>query len=323
MLLDVKNLKISFHTDKGVFNAVNGISFNIFAGKTLCLVGESGCGKSVTALSLLRLIDKPGKITDGTILLENKDLVLLSEKEMRNVRGKNISMIFQEPMTSLNPSYTIGSQIKEVLRLHKNLKGKDLKDTAINALALVAIPSPKEMMREYPFKLSGGMRQRVMIAIAMACSPKLLIADEPTTALDVTIQAQVLTLIKKLQSRENTAVLFITHDLGVVSEVADDVAVMYMGEIVENGDIQSIFSNPKHPYTQGLFYSLPPKGITKDKSKLFSISGNVPSIFDLPKGCAFWPRCQYAKSVCKENSPLLKDMGDGHYVSCFKAQGDF
>jgi len=323
MLLDVKNLKISFHTDKGVFNAVNGISFNIFAGKTLCLVGESGCGKSVTALSLLRLIDKPGKITDGTILLENKDLVLLSEREMRNVRGKNISMIFQEPMTSLNPSYTIGSQIKEVLRLHKNLKGKDLKDTAINALALVAIPSPKEIMGEYPFKLSGGMRQRVMIAMAMACSPKLLIADEPTTALDVTIQAQVLTLIKKLQSRENTAVLFITHDLGVVSEVADDVAVMYMGEIVENGDIQSIFSNPKHPYTQGLFYSLPSKGITKDKSKLFSISGNVPSIFDLPKGCAFWPRCQYAKSVCKENSPLLKDMGDGHYVSCFKAQGDF
>ena len=323
MLLDVKNLKISFYTDRGVFNAVNGISFNIFAGKTLCLVGESGCGKSVTALSLLRLIDKPGKITGGTILLENKDLVLLPEKEMRNVRGKNISMIFQEPMTSLNPSYTIGSQIKEVLRLHKNLKGKDLKDTAINTLALVAIPSPKEMMREYPFKLSGGMRQRVMIAMAMACSPKLLIADEPTTALDVTIQAQVLTLIKKLQSRENTAVLFITHDLGVVSEVADDVAVMYIGEIVENGDIQSIFSNPKHPYTQGLFYSLPSKGITKDKSKLFSISGNVPSIFDLPKGCAFWPRCQYAKSVCKENSPLLKDMGDGHYVSCFKAQGDF
>ncbi|WP_278252102.1 ABC transporter ATP-binding protein [Deferrivibrio essentukiensis] len=323
MLLSVKNLKTHFFSDNGVAKAVDGISFDIPKGKTLCLVGESGSGKSITSLSIMRLIDSPGKIVDGNIFLENIDLLNLSEKEMKNIRGSKISMIFQEPMTSLNPSYTVGFQIMETLKLHNKLSKKELREKAIEALNLVAIPSPEERLKEYPFKLSGGMRQRVMIAMAMACNPNLLIADEPTTALDVTIQAQVLALMNDLKEKKNTSILFITHDLGVVAEMADYVAVMYTGKIVEKSTVENIINSPKHPYTEGLLMSLPQKGKTERKSKLYSIEGNVPSLFNLPEGCTFWPRCPFAKDICKKEKPVLEKITDNHEVACFKVQGKF
>ncbi|UOD35242.1 ABC transporter ATP-binding protein [Deferribacteraceae bacterium V6Fe1] len=323
MLLSVKNLKTHFFSDNGVAKAVDGISFDIPKGKTLCLVGESGSGKSITSLSIMRLIDSPGKIVDGNIFLENIDLLNLSEKEMKNIRGSKISMIFQEPMTSLNPSYTVGFQIMETLKLHNKLSKKELREKAIEALNLVAIPSPEERLKEYPFKLSGGMRQRVMIAMAMACNPNLLIADEPTTALDVTIQAQVLALMSDLKEKKNTSILFITHDLGVVAEMADYVAVMYTGKIVEKSTVENIINSPKHPYTEGLLMSLPQKGKTERKSKLYSIEGNVPSLFNLPEGCTFWPRCPFAKDICKKEKPVLEKITDNHEVACFKVQGKF
>jgi oligopeptide/dipeptide ABC transporter ATP-binding protein len=321
--LSVKNLKTHFFSDNGVAKAVDGISFDIPKGKTLCLVGESGSGKSITSLSIMRLIDSPGKIVDGNIFLENIDLLNLSEKEMKNIRGSKISMIFQEPMTSLNPSYTVGFQIMETLKLHNKLSKKELREKAIEALNLVAIPSPEERLKEYPFKLSGGMRQRVMIAMAMACNPNLLIADEPTTALDVTIQAQVLALMNDLKEKKNTSILFITHDLGVVAEMADYVAVMYTGKIVEKSTVENIINSPKHPYTEGLLMSLPQKGKTERKSKLYSIEGNVPSLFNLPEGCTFWPRCPFAKDICKKEKPVLEKITDNHEVACFKVQGKF
>ncbi|WP_188020348.1 ABC transporter ATP-binding protein [Deferribacter autotrophicus] len=324
MLLSVKELTTVFDTDKGRVVAVNGVSFDIEKGKTLCLVGESGSGKSITSLSIMRLIEKPGKIIKGEILLNGQNLMNLTEKEMRKVRGKKISMIFQEPMTSLNPSYTIGFQIKEVLKLHQpELSKKEIHDKAVESLKLVGIPSAEERLKDYPFKLSGGLRQRVMIAMAMACEPELLIADEPTTALDVTIQAQVLALMKELQEKKGTSILFITHDLGVVYEMAHDVAVMYTGNIVEKGSKKTIFDEPKHPYTQGLIASIPSSHRGGRKSRLYSIEGNVPSLYNLPKGCTFWPRCPFAKEICKTEKPKLKEITDGHFVACFKAEGVF
>lgn len=275
-LLEVKNLKTYFHSDAGVNKAVDDISFTIPKGKTVCIVGESGSGKSITSLSIMGLIDAPGKIEGGEIIFDGVDFLKLSQKQMRSVRGRDVSMIFQEPMSSLNPSYTVGYQIDEALRLHqKHLSKSERFDKVVESLELVGIPYPKEKYREYPFKLSGGQRQRVMIAIAMACEPKLLIADEPTTALDVTIQAQVLELMNKLQKEKGTSILFITHDLGVVSKVADEVIVMYKGHIVEKASAKELFTDPRHPYTQALLHSIPTPGVTKRKSKLATVDDSV------------------------------------------------
>jgi ABC-type dipeptide/oligopeptide/nickel transport system ATPase component len=275
-LLEVKNLKTYFYSDAGVNKAVDDVSFEIPKGKTVCIVGESGSGKSITSLSTMGLIDAPGKIVGGEIIFEGTDLLKLSEKEMRSVRGRDISMIFQEPMTSLNPSYTVGYQIDEVLKLHqKNLDKKQRFEKAVDMLELVGMPDPREKYREYPFKLSGGQRQRIMIAMAMACEPKLLIADEPTTALDVTIQAQVLELMNKLQEKKGTSILFITHDLGVVSKVADEIIVMYKGHIVEKATAKELFTDPRHPYTRALLHSIPTPGVTKRKAKLATVDDSV------------------------------------------------
>ncbi len=275
-LLEVKNLKTFFHSEAGVNKAVNDVSFEIPKGKTVCIVGESGSGKSITSLSILRLIDHPGEIEGGEVILDGTDLLKLSDAQMRKVRGREISMIFQEPMTSLNPSYTVGYQIDEALRLHqKHLNKKQRFEKVVDSLDLVGIPDPREKYREYPFKLSGGQRQRVMIAIAMACEPKLLIADEPTTALDVTIQAQVLDLMKELQDKKGTSILFITHDLGVVYQIADEVVVMYKGHIVEKASAKELFHSPKHPYTKALLHSIPVPGVTPRKSKLDTVDEDV------------------------------------------------
>ncbi len=275
-LLEVKNLKTFFYSDAGVNKAVNDVSFEIPKGKTVCIVGESGSGKSITSLSILRLIDHPGVIEGGEVILDGKDLLKLSDAQMRKIRGREISMIFQEPMTSLNPSYTVGYQIDEALRLHqKHLNKKQRFEKVVESLDLVGIPDPREKYREYPFKLSGGQRQRVMIAIAMACEPKLLIADEPTTALDVTIQAQVLDLMKELQDKKGTSILFITHDLGVVYQIADEVVVMYKGHIVEKASAQELFKDPRHPYTKALLHSIPIPGVTPRKSKLDTVDDDV------------------------------------------------
>lgn len=275
-IIEVKNLKTYFYSDAGVNKAVDDVSFSIPEGKTVCIVGESGSGKSISAMSIMGLIDKPGIIEGGEILLEGKDLLKLSDSQMRSVRGRDVSMIFQEPMTSLNPSYTVGYQIDEALKLHqKHLDKKQRFEKVVEALDLVGIPDPKEKYREYPFKLSGGQRQRVMIAVAMACEPKLLIADEPTTALDVTIQAQVLNLMKKLQRDKGTSMLFITHDLAVVYQIADEVVVMYRGHIVEKASVKELFSNPRHPYTKALLNSIPTPGKTPRKSKLDTVDDSV------------------------------------------------
>ncbi len=275
-LVEIKNLKTYFYSDEGVSKAVDGISFKIPKGKTVCIVGESGSGKSITSLSIMRLIDYPGEIVEGMILFEGKDLLKLNDKEMRKIRGRDISMIFQEPMTSLNPSYTIGYQIDEALRLHqKHLNKKQRYEKVIESLELVGIHNPREKYREYPFKLSGGQRQRVMIAIAMACEPKMLIADEPTTALDVTIQAQVIDLMKDLQKKKGTSLLFITHDLGVVFQIADEVVVMYKGHIVEKASAKDLFKDPRHPYTKALLHSIPIPGVTPRKSKLDTVDESI------------------------------------------------
>ncbi len=275
-LLEVKNLKTFFYSDAGVNKAVNDVSFEIPKGKTVCIVGESGSGKSITSLSILRLIDHPGIIEEGKIILNGTDLLKLSDAQMRKIRGRKIAMIFQEPMTSLNPSYTVGYQIDEALRLHqKQLNKKQRFEKVVESLELVGIHNPREKYREYPFKLSGGQRQRVMIAIAMACEPELLIADEPTTALDVTIQAQVLDLMKDLQNKKGTSILFITHDLGVVYQIADEVVVMYKGHIVEKASAQELFKDPRHPYTKALLHSIPIPGVTPRKSRLDTVDENV------------------------------------------------
>lgn len=276
MMLEVHNLKTYFHSEKGVNKAVNDVSFSVPKGKTLCIVGESGSGKSITSLSIMGLVEKPGKVEGGRILLEGKDLLALDEKGLRGIRGSQIAMIFQEPMTSLNPTYTVGFQIDEVLKLHQPaLNKKERYAKVIDALKLVGMPNPEEKYNEYPFKLSGGQRQRVMIAMAMACEPKLLIADEPTTALDVTIQAQVLELMRKLQAEKGTSILFITHDLGVVAQMADFVVVMYKGEVVESASAKELFSDPRHPYTKALLGSIPMSGKTERKSRLDTVDERV------------------------------------------------
>jgi len=313
-LLEVRNLKTYFYTKSGVAPAINDISFSIDKGKTLGVVGESGCGKSMTALSIMKLIpDPPGKIVGGEIQFEGRDLLKLDEKAMREIRGKDISMIFQEPMTSLNPVFTVGDQIMEALLMHGKIKKKEAREIAIEMLSTVKIPDPQKRINEYPHQLSGGMRQRVMIAMALCCKPKLLIADEATTALDVTIQAQILHLINDLRSRLDTSVLFITHDLGVISQIADEVIVMYAGNIVESASIREIFKNPLHPYTKGLLECVPDVG--RRNKTLHVIKGMVPSLYKLPKGCPFCPRCDAALPRCQDEKPefVLKD---GHSVRC-------
>lgn len=321
-VIEVKNLVTSFKTSEGLFNAVDNISFKVEAGKTLGIVGESGCGKSVTSLSIMRLIPTPpGKIESGQVLFQGKDLLKLSTEEMRQIRGNKIGMIFQEPMTSLNPVFTIGNQIEEAIRLHKkDFTKKQVRDRAIEMLQLVGIPSAEKRIEDYPHQLSGGMRQRVMIAIALSCSPDLLIADEPTTALDVTIQAQILDLIKKLQKEFNTAMILITHDLGVVAETCNDVAVMYAGKIIEYGTAEQIFNNPKHPYTKGLLNSVPHFESGQRRKRLETIPGIVPNLSQLPEGCRFRDRCTQAISICSTVHPQL-EMISGRLAACYNPVG--
>jgi peptide/nickel transport system ATP-binding protein len=312
-ILRVRDLVTSFRTDQGVLRAVDGVSFDVPAKATIGLVGESGCGKSVTSLSILRLIAPPGRIESGKILFDGKNLLELPEKEMRSLRGNQISMIFQEPMTSLNPVYTVGDQIVEAVRLHQKRSRSEARDRAIEMLQLVGIPSPERRVDSYPHELSGGMRQRVMIAMALACQPRLLIADEPTTALDVTIQAQVLDLLRKLQALLGMSVVLITHDLGVVAGHVDRLAVMYAGRIVEEGPVRQIFAEPAHPYTKGLIQSLPPFGTSRDATtrprRLPTIEGVVPDLRSLPKGCRFQDRCAYVVDRCYSEEPELLPVG--------------
>ncbi|MBC7385983.1 MAG: ABC transporter ATP-binding protein [Cryobacterium sp.] len=326
-ILEVKNLETSFRLEEGVVVAVAGVSFDVYKGKTLGIVGESGCGKSVTSLSIMRLIpNPPGKITGGEILYKGKNLLDFDAAAMRKVRGNEISMIFQEPMTSLNPVFTIGNQIIEAIALHQNLSKKECRNKAIEMLKLVGIPSPETRIDDYPHQLSGGMRQRVMIAMALSCNPQVLIADEPTTALDVTIQAQILELLRELQNRVGMAMILITHDLGVVAEVCDEVVVMYAGKVVEQGSVEEIFKNPKHPYTRGLLNSIPtmkkdPTGKVK-KTRLETIPGIVPNMLHLPKGCRFQDRCTFVLDACRQAEPELRVIkGDDrlpHAIRCIR-----
>jgi oligopeptide/dipeptide ABC transporter ATP-binding protein len=319
-LLEVKDLKTYFDTDEGVVKAVDGVSFHIDRGETLGVVGESGSGKSVTSLSVMRLIPTPpGRIASGQMLFEGQDLVTKSEREMRRIRGNEISMIFQEPMTSLNPVYTVGDQIAEAIVLHQGKSNREAMRLAVEMLDLVGIPEPAKRVRNYPHQMSGGMRQRVMIAMALSCGPKLLIADEPTTALDVTIQAQILDLMRKLQSEIGMSILFITHDLGVISEMADRVVVMYAGRAVEEAHVNDIFARPQMPYTLGLMNSIPRVDrAAEHQERLEAIPGNVPNPLYLPEGCAFHPRCRFAIDACKEAVPSLEDTGGGHMVRCIR-----
>ncbi|TMJ26540.1 MAG: ABC transporter ATP-binding protein [Alphaproteobacteria bacterium] len=322
-LLEVENLGTWFYTRQGIVKAVDGVDFGVASGETLAIVGESGCGKSMTALSLMRLIpDPPGRIVSGQIKLGGKDLLKLSEEEMRRVRGNDISMIFQEPMTSLNPVMTIGKQISEALILHRDLDKKAAYKRAIEMLDLVKIPEPQQRAREYPHQLSGGMRQRAMIAMALACNPKVLIADEPTTALDVTIQAQILELIVELQREFGAAVILITHDLGVVAETARRVIVMYAGRKVEEASVGELFAHPLHPYTRGLLNSIPRLDLLRgeaqaDNGRLQEIPGIVPPLFALPEGCAFAPRCPRADDKCRVDRPPYEQKMSAHWAACW------
>jgi peptide/nickel transport system ATP-binding protein len=317
-LLEVRDLKTDFYTDDGVFRAVDGVSFSIFKGRSLGIVGESGCGKSVTALSIMRLIPQPpGKIAGGEILFEGTDLLKLSDAAMRDLRGNEMAMIFQEPMTSLNPAFTIGDQIVEGLLRHKPLERKAAREQAIDMLRRVRIPSPESRYHDYPHHLSGGMRQRAMIAMALVCDPRLLIADEPTTALDVTIQAQILDLMRTLREETGTAIVLITHDLGVVAEFADDVVVMYAGRIVEQASVEALFADPQHPYTIGLLGSIPRLDLVQER--LATIDGQVPMRLANIVGCAFAPRCPFADARCREAAPPLTDIGNGHLAACWNA----
>ena len=322
-LIEVRGLKTYFYTEDGVVRAVDGVDFTIEPKKTLGVVGESGCGKSVTALSILRLIQTPpGKIEAGEILYHQNgnviDLTKLNPEghEMRSIRGNEIAMIFQEPMTSLNPVYTIGNQIMEAITLHQRLGKKEARNKAIEMLHAAGLPSPEQHINEYPHQLSGGMRQRAMIAMALSCNPSLLIADEPTTALDVTIQAQVLNLMNNLRTEFKAAILFITHDLGVIAAMADDVVVMYLGKIVEGSAVRNIFHHPRHPYTQGLMNSIPSLSTT-EKERLVPIKGIVPDPYEASKGCGFEPRCPRAMEICKTQIPPLKEVAPGHLTACW------
>jgi oligopeptide/dipeptide ABC transporter ATP-binding protein len=317
-ILQVEDLRVYFNLKDGVVNALDGVSYQLNRGQTLGLVGESGCGKSVSALSILQLLERPpAEIHSGKVLFEGKNLLALTEEEMRSVRGRCISMIFQEPMTSLNPVLSIGFQIAEVLTLHEDVTNKGAIERAVNLLRLVGISSPENRVREYPHRLSGGMRQRVMIAMALACNPKVLIADEPTTALDVTIQAQILDLIMSLQREFGTTVLLITHDFGVIAETANRVAVMYAGKIVEEADVITIFEDSLHPYTKGLLRSVPRIEKTGQRSRLEEIPGVVPDLSRLPKGCKFFERCPVSKKTCRLEEPELRPVRDGHLVRCW------
>ncbi len=319
-LLDVKNLKTYFFTDEGVVRAVDGVDLYINQGETLGVVGESGCGKSVTALSIMRLIPQPpGKIVEGQILYNGLDLVTIPANKLRKIRGKEISMVFQEPMTSLNPVFTCGEQIAEALRLHEGLGRRDAMDKTVEMLKLVHIPNAERRVKEYPHQLSGGMRQRVMIAMALSCSPNLLIADEPTTALDVTIQAQILELLNELKSKLKMAVMLITHDMGVIAETAQRVVVMYAAKVAEEAPVGDLFKEPLHPYTQGLLRSIPRIDLAATEHlRLETIPGTVPTLRgDIAPGCRFAPRCPFVKSVCTEQDPVLKEVKPGHKVSCW------
>ncbi|WP_264737529.1 ABC transporter ATP-binding protein [Cytobacillus firmus] len=318
-LLEVKDLKTHFFTEDGVIPSVNGVSFTVKKGETIGIVGESGCGKSVTSLSILQLVSKPGRIVGGQILLNGTDLTKNSNKQMRKIRGNKISMIFQEPLTSLNPVFTIGSQISESIRLHQKIDRRKAKELAIDMLSKVGISNGDNLYNSFPHQLSGGMRQRVMIAMALSCRPQLLIADEPTTALDVTIQAQILKLMKKLREEYNTSIIMITHDLGVVAEMADRVIVMYAGQIVEQNNVFELFNNPKHPYTQGLLNSTPK--IHQLKDQLESIEGNVPTPSNLPKGCKFHPRCPFSMEKCSQQEPPLLQVNSESSVRCWIHEG--
>jgi len=319
-LLEVEDLVTSFYTRDGVVRAVSGITFHVDRGEVLGLVGESGCGKSVTSLSIMRLVAKPGRIERGTIRFHGQDLLKLSGEEMRKVRGERIAMIFQQPTSSLNPVWMAGRQIAEVLEIHRGMKRKAALGRSLELLRMVGIPDPERRLKAYPHELSGGMAQRIMIAMALACEPELLIADEPTTALDVTIQAQILDLIRHLREETGTAILLITHDLGVVAEMCDRVAVMYAGEIVEQTDVHTLFARPSHPYTRGLIGSIPVPGIIRDSLEV--IPGNVPNLIDLPPACRFAPRCvtREAEAVagCTEVRPELRPLAGGHDVRCFR-----
>lgn len=316
-ILEVNHLKTYFHTDAGLSKAVNDVSFFVEKGKTLGIVGESGCGKSITSLSIMGLVETPpGEIAGGEIIFEGEDLLKKNEKEMSKIRGKKIAMIFQEPMTSLNPVFTIGQQLVETLMLHEEMTKKQAKERAIEMLKMVKIPLAEKRFNEYPHQLSGGMRQRVMIAMALCCNPDLLICDEPTTALDVTIQAQILDLINELKEKTGTSVMMITHDLGVIAEIADDVMVMYAGKIVERATCDQIFEKPMHPYTYGLMQCIP-KLDDDDTKRLSVIEGMVPSFDDMPKGCAFCPRCKEAREICRQKMPELAE-AEGRMVRCFK-----
>ena len=321
-LLSVENLQTHFGTPDGVVRAVEGLSFTVNAGETVAIVGESGCGKSVTSMSILRLIPTPPGKMAGKIMFEGRNLLDLTEQDMQGIRGKDISMIFQEPMTSLNPVLTIGRQIGESLRLHEGLSAKEAEARAVDILTLVGIPAPARRVREYPHQLSGGMRQRVMIAIALACNPKLLIADEPTTALDVTIQAQILDLMRDLKTRLGSAIVLITHDLGVVAEMAQRVVVMYAGRKVEEGSVEAIFGNPLHPYTRGLLGAVPKLGASLEaegRSKLTEIPGQVPSLRRRIEGCAFAGRCVMATESCRSIAPAVEEKRPGHFAACHYA----
>ena len=318
-LLEVDNLHTVFNTDDGEVQAVNGVSFEVREGETLGVVGESGCGKSVTAFSIMRLIPiPPGKILNGAIRLRGENLLELGPEEMRKLRGNEISMIFQEPMTALNPVYTVGNQIMEAVQLHQKVNKPEARNRSIEMLKLVGIPSPEQRVREYPHQLSGGMRQRVMIAMALSCNPSVLIADEPTTALDVTIQAQILDLLKKLQKEMGMAIILITHDLGVIAEVADRVAVMYAGKVVEYGGVKDLFRTPRHPYTIGLLESIP--RMSERKEKLSVIPGTVPPPTAFPPGCAFHPRCPFLEDRCRSEIPVLENLDDGYAVRCHRQE---
>lgn len=317
-LVEFKNLKTYFYTEDGVVKAVNDVSFKIKEGETVGVVGESGCGKSVTSMSLMRLIpNPPGKIVDGDILFEGKSVVNMSEDEMRDIRGNKISVIFQEPMTSLNPVFTVGKQIGEAVVLHQKLSKEEARAKAVEMLKLVGIPRAEEIVDAYPHELSGGMRQRVMIAMALSCNPKLLIADEPTTALDVTIQAQILDLMRNLKEKLNTSIMLITHDLGVIAEMADYVVVMYAGKVAEEAPVRELFADPMHPYTKGLLKSKPSLSEEGEGKQLYSIPGQVPNPIGMPDYCYFCDRCDRAIDKCKKEIPPLREIKPGHKVACW------
>ena len=315
-LIDVKNLEVQFEVRGVTLKAVDDVSFTIAPGETLGLVGESGCGKSVTASAIMRLVPQPpGRIAGGQILFDDVDLLKLTEKQMRDIRGNRISMIFQEPMSSLNPVYTVGDQVVEVIQLHQKLKRREAMEKVVEVFDQVGISDPRTRVKDHPHKMSGGMRQRVMIAMALACNPRLMIADEPTTALDVTIQAQILVLMNELKEKTGASILFITHDLSVIAEMAQRVAVMYAGKMMEYATVTDLFDSPKHPYTVGLMTSVP--ALSKGRERLTTIPGVVPSLFNIPDGCPYYDRCPDAKEFCKDKLPAMVEVDKGHWVRCW------